>query len=163
MISGSHGGDYEEFCLLGNQSTFRRNISPPLSRSKNKTSEVLYCLLHIDFLLDISTVNMEAMCSSETSVYIHHIAQRTSPYLLCEVEAMHTSSGLSARNLGHKTKESVSELRRSVLAVVWPCTVALCAATCDAPSCGVGEKGGRRCTAWGYRAGALGIADVSIG
>jgi hypothetical protein len=73
MIAGSHGGDYEEFCPLGSQATF------PLSRSKNKPSEVLYCLLHIGFLLDISTMKMEAMCSSETSVYIHHIAQRDTP------------------------------------------------------------------------------------
>jgi hypothetical protein len=76
--------------------------------------------------------------------------------------AGHASCCLPGKNLGCKTKESVSELRRSVLAVVWLCTVALCAATCDAPSCGVGG-GGRRGTAWGYRAGALGIADVSIG
>jgi hypothetical protein len=55
-ILGSHSGDYEEFYLLGyndvssveSQQTFRRNMSPPSSESKNnpskKQAELAACL-----------------------------------------------------------------------------------------------------------------------
>jgi hypothetical protein len=69
-IWGSHSGGYEEYHILGynvvqsveSQPKFRRNISLPSSGSKN--------CLHADFLLSLffSTLKMEAICFSETSV-----------------------------------------------------------------------------------------------
>jgi hypothetical protein len=52
-IWGSHSGGYEEYCLLGynamysveSQLTFRRNISPPSSGSKNKLRPPWYPVL----------------------------------------------------------------------------------------------------------------------
>jgi hypothetical protein len=56
---------------IESQPTFRRNISPPSSWSKNKLSKISAptCLLHASFLLPYSTsLNMEVKYYSETSV-----------------------------------------------------------------------------------------------
>jgi hypothetical protein len=65
-IRGSHSGGYEELYLLGykavwpveNQPTFRRNMSPPSSESKNKQ---VSCSAYSSIL------KMEETCSSEKS------------------------------------------------------------------------------------------------
>jgi hypothetical protein len=55
--------------------TFRRNMSPPSSRSKNNL-----CLLTasklVYFFTYSSTLNMKATCPSETCVEIHQITRR---------------------------------------------------------------------------------------
>jgi hypothetical protein len=68
----------EESYLLGynamyrteSQPTFRRNMSPPSSGSKNKPSKNLLAtfFMLVTFLTSSSTLNMEATCSSKTLV-----------------------------------------------------------------------------------------------
>jgi hypothetical protein len=82
----------EEYCLLGyntvwsveNQPAFRRNILPPSSGSKNKVSKKPELCLPPAFTLVScsaysSTLKMEAICSSETSVDFQRTTQRYIP------------------------------------------------------------------------------------
>jgi hypothetical protein len=85
-IWGSHSGSYEEYYLVGynavqsieSQLTFRRNMWPLSSRCKNKPSKkpaftLVSCSAHF------STLKVEAICSSETSVDFQWTERRYIP------------------------------------------------------------------------------------
>jgi hypothetical protein len=78
-IWGSHGGGYEEYYLLGynavytveSQPTFRRNISPLSSGLCLPPAFTL-----VSWSAYSSTLNLEAICSSETSVNFRRTTRR---------------------------------------------------------------------------------------
>jgi hypothetical protein len=74
LRSGSHGGDYVEYGLLGciaiyfrDSLTIRRYAYPPSSGSKSKPSSACCLLLLVSCLAYSYTLNMESVCFSETS------------------------------------------------------------------------------------------------
>jgi hypothetical protein len=93
-VFGSHSSGYEEYYLLGyyavkpveSQLTFQRNMSPPSSGPKNKPSYdrnhhkglLATCFTLISCLAYSSTLKMEEICYSETSV---EFQQTTRPYI----------------------------------------------------------------------------------
>jgi hypothetical protein len=74
-IWGFHGGDYEEWRLLGRyavwlllKSTFRRNLAPPSSRCARYVSRLLVTANVVPSSPILVTLVMVALSSSETSV-----------------------------------------------------------------------------------------------
>jgi hypothetical protein len=123
----------EEYHLLGynavqsveSQPTFRRNILPPFSGSKNKQAEL--CLPPAYTLVScsayFSTMKMEAICSSETSVDFQRTTRRHTP----EDSTLHYHRCENLKSyklyihvfMGHRYDYNVYCTRRSKGSVIW--------------------------------------------
>jgi hypothetical protein len=81
MLDGLYLLQYNAVQSVENKQTFQKNMSPPTSPSKNKTSDEQMlsrcralldtCFIPVSCLVYTSIVKIGAICSSETSVYFN--------------------------------------------------------------------------------------------
>jgi hypothetical protein len=86
-IWGYHSWNSEEFCLLEcramwsceSQQTFRKIISPPFLRSKNKPMKNPVCFMLVPCLAYFSNLNMEVIRSTEISIIFNWTTRGYTP------------------------------------------------------------------------------------